>query len=160
MGTKADIRKQKYIAWLKELHDEVKKWIKKEKLVAQEKDVEINEEIPGRYQAPSLSIQDKSGKEIAELRPVGAWIIGAEGRVDVIGRLDQIHLVYLEPPGPGISVVVSDDGGKIERNSRILFQGVENPGWYWIEDKPRGKAHLINGELFMDLLSEVSDYGI
>ena len=160
MGTKADLTKEQYIKWVKELYQEVKKWIKKENLLAQEKDVEINEEIPGRYKAPGLSIKDKDGKRIAELRPVGAWIIGAKGRIDIVGRLDQAHLVYMEPPGPCITTAISTAGEELEKKSRLLFQGVNLAGWYWIEDKRRGKAHLLDAKLFMELLAEVSDYGL
>ena len=160
MGTKADLTKEQYIKWVKELYQEVKKWIKKENLLAQEKDVEINEEIPGRYKAPGLSIKDKDGKRIAELRPVGAWIIGAKGRVDVIGSLDQTHLVYIEPPGPGITTTISTTSEELEKKTTLLFRGVNLAGWYWIEDKRRGKAHLLDAKLFMELLAEVSDYGL
>ena len=145
---------------MNELYGEVKKWIKEKNLVVQERDVEINEEVTGRYKAPGLYILDKHGRQIAELLPMGAWIIGAEGRVDIRGQLDRANLIYLQAGGPHIKTSVSDSSGKLEEGSWPLFKGIGQAGWYWIEDKLRGKARLIDGELFMELLSEVSDYGV
>ncbi|MBN1974360.1 MAG: hypothetical protein JW787_12025 [Sedimentisphaerales bacterium] len=158
METKVDQRKQKYIIRVKDLYDQVKKWIKAKKLIAKEKEVELNEEMSGIYKVPGLLIEDKEGKKIAELQPAGAWIIGAEGRVDIIGIIDRAYLVYLQIEGPHMKMSVSSSAEKVEEISRPLFKGVDQPGWYWIENKPRGKARLVDSELFIDLLSEVSDY--
>src|SRR5438132_14167677 len=39
-----------------------------------------------------------------EFRPVGTNIIGASGRIDVIGSVDRANLVYLEKGGPSFTV--------------------------------------------------------
>jgi len=160
METKTDLKKQSYIGWLKELYQEVKTWIKQKDLVTEERDIEINEEVPGRYAAPELTIYDKHKKQVVELVPVGAWIIGAEGRVDIIGKLDRANLVYLQPGGSHVRNSLYDSNGKTEQVSRPLFKGVDRAGWYWIGESRRARAHPLTKELFLDLLSEVSDYDV
>jgi hypothetical protein len=160
METKMDLEKQRYIERLKDLYQEVEKWIKQKGLVAKEQDIEINEEVPGRYKAPALTIQSEHGEQVAELLPIGAWIIGAEGRVDLIGKLDRTNLVFLQMGGPVVKKSLRDSIGKVEEVSRPLFKGVSQAGWYWIGESRRGRAHPLTKELFLDLLSEVSDYDV
>lgn len=64
---------------------------------------EIKEEYLGRYRAPEL-ILDISGQTV-RFSPKGRNIIGAKGRVDLVGALDAMTLI-LEPTGHW-SVVVS-----------------------------------------------------
>ena len=161
MKTNIGSKQKEYISKIEQLYSEIEKWIEQKSFVAQKGEVEINEEVPGRYKAPALSIQDQEGEQIAELRPVGAWIIGAEGRVDIVGLLDRNSLVYMKPGGPHISTSVTVAQEKTRKQqSKPLFKGVEQAGWYWIESKRRGRACLLTEQLFLDLLSEVSDYGV
>jgi hypothetical protein len=39
-----------------------------------------------------------------------------------------------------------------------MYKGIDEDGWYWIEDSYRNKAHLINQTIFLELLTLVSDY--
>lgn len=158
METKIDQKQKNYLKRLNELYKEVKKWTKTRALVVKEKEVNLNEELLGQYKAPGLLIIDKKGEKIAELQPVGAQIIGANGRVDVIGKLDQMYLVYLEPSGPRLTITEKVNNEETQRPSRPLFRGVDNPGWYWIESARLGRARTVTEELFLDLLTEVSDY--
>ncbi|MCK4814595.1 hypothetical protein KA005_02400 [bacterium] len=160
MKTNIKSKQEEYISKIKQLYSEIENWVERKSFVAQKGEIEINEEIPGRYKVPSLSIQDQEGKQVAELRPIGAWIVGAKGRVDLIGQFDQNNLVYMEAGGPHIATSISIGGEKTEEKAKPLFKGIDQTGWYWIEDKRRGRARLLNAELFMDLLSEVSDYGV
>jgi hypothetical protein len=64
---------------------------------------EIKEEYLGRYRVPEL-ILDISGQTV-RFSPKGRNIIGAKGRVDLVGELDAMTLI-LEPAGHW-SVVVS-----------------------------------------------------
>jgi hypothetical protein len=158
MEPQVDLKKQQYIRWINELYGQVKKWVETKNLVTKEKEVELNEELLGQYKAPGLLIEEKKGKKIAELKPVGAQIIGAEGRVDVVGKVDKMHLIYLEPPGPGLSTTEKVSGEEPQRPSRPLFRGVNRPGWYWIESARLGRAKPVTEEMFLDMLAEVSDY--
>jgi hypothetical protein len=158
MEPQVNLKKQQYIKWINELYGQVKKWVGTKNLVTKEKEVELNEELLGKYKVPGLLIEEKKGKKIAELKPAGALIIGAMGRVDVIGELDRANLVYMEPSGPGIVITEKVTGEEPQRPSRPLFRGVDRSGWYWIESARLGRAKPVTQELFIDLLTEVSDY--
>lgn len=151
-----EAKKKEYLSRLETLYSNVEKWLPKEYTV-KKSDIELNEETPGRYNAPVLEILDKTKTKIAELRPVGAWVIGAEGLVELVGKFDRQRFVFLEAGGPTISVteIVGDQKTKVQKS---LFKNVINAGWYWIEDSKRSKAALVDKEVFIDLVAEVSNY--
>lgn len=147
-----------YISSVRELFKQVDSWLKEKNLKTKRENTQIHEEASGPYTAPMLKIFDPNSQCIAELRPIGTWIIAAKGRIDLIGKLDKTTLVELDKGGPHIttSIAVGDQAEK--PISKPLYKGIDASGWYWIEDKLRGKAHLINKDLFLELLAEVSDY--
>ena len=134
-----------YLKNIVSLYSMVKEWLSEKTLVSKEIQHTIIEEASGSYNTNKMSIIGKDNTQIAEIVPIGAWTIGAKGRVDLIGDYDQQVLIYLT------SELVNSV------SSKQLYKGVENSGWYWIEDNRRAKAHLINKELFFELLEEVSD---
>jgi hypothetical protein len=159
MRSSTKSRQDEYIARLNALYSDAEKWIEDTDLKASRGQLELREEIPGSYDAPTLSIHDSQGSKVADLLPIGAWIIGAEGRVDLVGILDRNSLVFLGVGGPRRKTRVSVEGsGEAEEWSRPLFRGVDQPGWYWIEDKRLGRARLVTKQVFLDLLAEVSDH--
>jgi len=160
MRSNTKSRQAEYISRLNALYSDVEKWIEGTDVKASRGQTELREEIPGSYEAPTLALQDGQGDKVADLLPVGAWIIGAEGRVDLVGVLDRNSLVFLRQGGPHRKTKVRVVGSREaeEEWSRPLFQGVDRPGWYWIEDKRLGRARLVTKQLFLDLLAEVSDH--
>ena len=162
MKASSSLKQKKYISRIEELYCRIEEWLQGTRLNVRGGQSEVNEEVPGRYMVPTLTILDEKGKTIAQLQPVGAWLIGAEGRVDILGALDRDTLVYMQKGGPQVSTRTSIAGTsqKLDEQSRPLFKGIAEAGWYWIEDKRRGRARLLNAQLFMDLVSEVSDYGV
>jgi hypothetical protein len=159
MRSSTKSKQDEYISKLEALYSDVVEWIKDTDLHVSCGQIEIREEIPGSYDAPTLEITNVQGKKVADLLPVGAWIIGAEGRVDLVGLLDRNNLVYLREGGPHIKTIESAGPGEAEEWSKPLFRGVSRPGWYWIEDRRLGRARPVTKQLFLDLLAEVSDHG-
>lgn len=176
-GTKS--RQEEYISRLNELYSVVEAWVeyanvrasrgvKKQpdicsplpNLRASRGVIELHEEAIGRYEAPTLTIQDSGGSKVADLVPVGAWIIGAEGRVDLVGSLGRESLMYMAEGGPQFTTKATNSGKAKAEHSTPLFRGVEQAGWYWIERWRPSRARRLEEELFMDLLSEVSDYDV
>ena len=139
------------------LYHSVREWLDSPNLSAKAGSVHLNEEAVGRYEVPLLSIL-AHGRQIAELRPVGLSIVGARGRVDLVGTFDSIPLLYLLQGGGAITSTVSAGGKVLDRSSRPLFHGVQRSGWYWIEDKKVGVARLLDRSLFQEVLARVSDY--
>ena len=156
---------------------EVESWIASSSLKSIRQEIEISEEYSGAYKVSKLMLQDESGKKVAEFVPVGAFIIGGRGRIDMNGTIDKAVIVNLgiisleevslecpycfNPVSEG-QKICKICGGTVENYSVPLktafYKGIDKEGWYWIENARRGKAHFLNYELFIELLQEVSDY--
>lgn len=138
------------------LYAEAKNWA--EPLSAEEGNVQVTERLSGSYSVPCLILKAPEGSEVARLEPVGTYILGAEGRVDLKGHNGKEAIVYLVNDGPTLSFGNAEAGVEPDRSPVALFQGIDRHGWYWIEDSRRGRARLMTKALFRDLVSEVSDY--
>lgn len=154
VNTKKRVRE--YTKRLQDLYIQVKKWLAGRPVRFIDKDVNITEMIPGVYQAPALEIRSDKDALMATLEPVGAWIIGALGRVDLKGKSETVNLLYLAKGGGSIHSKITTRGDE-EKRSAPLFRGVEHDGWYWIENARLGRVRSLDAELFLDLLSEISD---
>ncbi|AFM26902.1 hypothetical protein [Desulfomonile tiedjei] len=150
-----DERLDKFREALSELYNSVEHWVVERDLLARREEVQIVEPKPGKYPVEKLTITDTDQTVIAELIPSGAWIIGADGRVDLNGSVETEILVYWETGAP---VINSMEQGKPSTKGKSwrLFKGADRQGWYWIEDRVRSRAHILTKELFFDLLDEVS----
>jgi hypothetical protein len=147
-------RVDEYLQRLHDLYAQVRGWLADQPVILAEKSVAITEMLPGQYQAPSLEVVSQTGAPVAVLQPIGSWIIGALGRVDLSGTNDTAVLLYLPAGGGQWRVTI---GGE-ETRTAPFFRGVDHSGWYWIENVRLGRARSVDGELFLDLLVEVSDY--
>ncbi len=102
---KIDIEKNKK-EWLKslfELFEEIKIWllplINKKLVSLKENVIDLTEELTGSYKAPMLEIHGQKWTII--LKPVGRYIIGARGRIDILC-------------GPkGVMLILHKDGWKL-----------------------------------------------
>lgn len=135
---------------------QVERWVSPHALKTKREEVSITERGFGTYLVDSLVIETIRGEKIAGLIPVGGVIIGAQGRIDLKGNYDRVIILFLDKDGPTLKI---KEGDSLAKSSRF-FKGIEEPGWYWIEDKLRAKAHLVNKKLFLELLEGVSDHEI
>ena len=56
----------------------------------------INEDPYGQYNAPTLVLKLHDGKHLAEVIPFGAAVLGAMGRIDIVGEYGKREkIVYL-----------------------------------------------------------------
>lgn len=120
----------------------------------------INEERYGQYEAPTLILDDGNGKRMAEIVPFGASILGAWGRVDVVGEYGKREkIVYLSVGGPIMTIRGQvGEGGVAEESTHRLYRGVDAEGWYWVSPSPIRRAYPLTQEVFKDLLSAVSGH--
>lgn len=148
-------RVDKFKEAVSELYGQIEQWVGEKNWDAKRTKLQIIEPRPGEYDVEKLTIVDTNKTIIAELVPSGAWIIGADGRVDLQGPVETEILVYWETGAPLINLM---EQGKTstEAKSWRLFKGADRKGWYWIEDKVRSRAHILTKELFFDLVEEVS----
>jgi hypothetical protein len=158
METATISRQEIFLDRVNDLFIQIKDWLQEKNYAFQETKIKITEKSK-KYTAPSieLTIPEKDFK--VKIVPIGCYIIGAEGRVDIVGDIDRANLVYLEKGGPVVNI--REYLGKTPMTPtepRLLFKNIYNDGWYWIEDKRLGRAKPIDEDLFMDLINWVSDY--
>jgi len=139
------------------LYKEVEKWCAAKGLKLTRHSLELNEEAYAPYTTEKLSILGGDTKKIAELVPKGASIIGAKGRIDLIGNIDSAILVDWDRGGPSITTTI-DDGASKHTKTVPVYRNVGEAGWYWVESRKLARAHRLDEALFFDLLSSVSDY--
>jgi len=137
-------------------YEQVSNWLKGTPLQMGHKSITLQEDVFGTFEMPVLEISAASGRRVAQLQPIGASVIGAEGRVDLVGDRDRQSILYFGTEGPHIDVSV-DSGGGTTRISHRLFKGVTVAGWYWLEDARLGRARSLDEGLFKELLRGVAD---
>lgn len=142
---------------LTKLYSNISKWVKSRNFQTIHSKMVLNEEAYGKYKVEKLFILKQDGKQIGELLPVGASVIGAMGRVDLIGSVDQEILVFLDKGGPCITTSIGI-GNHTESHTKCLYRGVNEAGWYWIESRKLSRVSKLDEVLFLNLLTEVSDY--
>ncbi|MBF0234566.1 MAG: hypothetical protein HQK65_16215 [Desulfamplus sp.] len=158
MNKKTEQKVNSFIDSVDKLFAEIELWIASTNLKGVKQEIEISEETSGRYKAKKLTIEDEKKKKIAKFLPIGTFIIGGNGRVDIIGTIDKAIIVNLETGGPSTTTTTMTVGDYKETRTTSFYEGIDKQGWYWIEDKKRGKAILFTKDLFIELLREVSDY--
>src|ERR1041384_6685679 len=115
--TPVQIRNE-YLEYLRQLYSDVRDWVPGKRFEVSQDTTSLNEVAVGRYQAPVLQISERDRGRIATLAPKGAWIIGARGRVDLIGPMDVQPILYLSAGGPTIKTTTSVGGEVLEHNTR------------------------------------------
>ena len=97
------------------------------------------QEVLGCYDVPMLSIQNQTGEVLADIKPAGASVLGAEGLIMVEGWLDKGFVLYL-------------------RKGSTDNEDIETDGWFWEEQRLNVSPHLLNKTWFLKLITWVSDY--
>ena len=132
----------------------MQEWVQDTGLITGISNIEIEETVPGKYPVNKLEITDRAKIISVQVIPVGAYVIAAEGRVDIKGYLGKESVVFLKYGGP---VIVSKVNREVNKVSS-LYDGITTEGWYWIEDKRMRRAYLLDKKIFLELVTRVSDY--
>jgi len=108
---------------LSEFHDKVEGFLKpytdSHKLKVTRKKVDLHEEYIGSYKADALDIL--LGNTKITLKPIGTNIIGAKGRVDMIGPRGIVRFVLVsrDSNGPKISVQIGKQSKEVSSEEKI-----------------------------------------
>src|SRR3546814_2714718 len=84
--------------------------------------VTLHEEQLGSYQVDQLEIL--LGRQIVRLKPIGTFLIGARGRVDMVGPRGSVRFVIVPPASqkPSIEITVSIGEDATDRkNTRLNY---------------------------------------
>ena len=145
-----------FVDRIEKLVADVRGWLGRDPKLSLNDRSYVLEDVLGRYEAPGLEIVHE-GAHIATVQPLAAVVIGAQGRLDVKGPLDEVPVVYLESAGR-MGTRSAPDGRVVQL--RPLFRGVEGPDWYWITGSTTREVRRIDEASFRAILIAVSDYEI
>jgi hypothetical protein len=151
----AEQKKQVYLTRVNQLFSNIKHWLKDEARVEQQ-EIEVTEKFTGTYTVPSLSISTQAGQELAEIKPKGAYVILAEGLVDIEGGFGREHITYMVDGGPYSYRPLPENTTQFFK--KPMFKGIKEDAWYWVEDSRLDRANAIDKELLRELITLVSDY--
>jgi hypothetical protein len=153
----AEQKKQVYLTRVNQLFGNIKNWLKDEPVAVKLQELEIIEKFTGHYIVPSLSISTQTGQELAEIKPKGAYIILAEGLVDIEGGFGREHITYMVDGGPYNYRPLPEHTTQFIK--KPMFNDIDDNGWYWIEETTDEKVHFINNKnALLDVITQVSDY--
>lgn len=132
----AETQKQSYLRHVSQLYTNIRDWLQAEPLFLKNTEIEI-QEVLGHYPVPLLTIQKDTGEVLANIKPAGASVLGAEGLIMVEGWLDKGYVLYLR---------------------KNQTDSIKTEGWYWEEQRLNTPPHYLNKTNFLQLITWVSDY--
>lgn len=149
------------ISWFNQEIDQFKShfltWLSELGHTADESRTQITntEEPSGPYETARYALKIDNSLDIS-IKPVGIWLIGAKGRIDVLGPSGSEKFIFLSTGGPSISTDIKDPKGNIiENRSRKLFKNVNDDGWYWYDDSSYRKMTRFSKEIIEPLLERL-----
>ena len=108
---------------IQNLYPKVKRWLKG--MTFWEENINIHEEYAVPYKIAELYIY-KDDNFLCKIKPVGAHIIAADGRADLIGKKDKLSLVFFKDLSQ--SNTEANDSNEIDNtgiNRNVLYEGYE-----------------------------------
>ncbi len=153
----AEQKKQVYLTRVNQLFGNIKNWLKDDTLQVEQQEIAVTEKFTGTYSAPALSISTQTGEKLADIKPRGAYIILAEGMIDVEGGFGRENLTYMVGGGPDSYKANPKNPVQIFTEKR--FKEIGDDGWYWIEETLEDKVHFLNAKnVLLEIITQVSDY--
>jgi hypothetical protein len=120
--------------------------------------IDLNEDYIGRYSAKEMIIT--VGSKTIKLEPIGTFIVGSKGRVEVAGPLARAQLLLLDSRVRSMSqlihVSVSVNGGLPSPPSHEPPSDIK---WVWkiVTRPPRREIIEFNKDSFLNVLVEISN---
>jgi hypothetical protein len=149
-----------WLVHLKELYDQTEsflaEYIEAGEIKINYRDIPLNEESIGAYSAPEMIVQ--IGRQQITLTPVGTLLVGAKGRVDVLGPAGRTRFVLVnsEASGPVIKVTVSI-GGKPESSTPEVTPKEIKWAWKIATSPPTIRYIELTQESLFQALMEVAN---
>ena len=124
---------------LESLFREIRAWLAEMEPapIVEDSTTQIIEKKSGEYEAPMLVV--KRGEGEFRVQPIARWVVGEEGRVDMIG-------------GDGPFILVRAKAKNDEANGESThLPSKDVDDWCWVQDHRPWKGVQLTGELFRDL---------
>jgi hypothetical protein len=106
--------RDEWLGYLNNLYKTIKsflaEYIKKGEITVSYRRIDLNEENIGAYKARQMIV--RVGRQEITMTPIGTMLIGAKGRVDIVGRAGRIRLFLVDSrsSGPRMKVTIRIDG--------------------------------------------------
>ena len=122
--------------------------------------VEITEEQVGTYQAKSMTIA--IGRKTVKLEPIGTFLVGTKGRVDVVGPSESGRLTLLDKDVKNLSQLIRVSVRIVGKSPVPPPPPQKDPStiqWVWriVTRPPKVGIVEMTKENFLDLLAEVAN---
>jgi hypothetical protein len=161
-----DIKKEldEWRKYLDKLYDNIEEWMKeyisKSKVQIINKTKKIHEEFSGEYEVRALEIFF-SGK-IVRLDPIATMLIGAKGRVDLIGKNGTATLILVDKKLDGPNVQVKIFTSQKERKDYEQERKNEQPKeveWEWkvLTKNEYMRYEKLDEDSFFDILMDLTN---
>jgi hypothetical protein len=152
-------RKQEWLKRLADFYSEVEKYlaeyIQSGKISIESSSISINEPHIGYYMAESKTIL--LGSDKIQLCPIGTVLIGATGRVDMIGPAGTVKFILTGKNSNGIKISIKI-AGEDQTTRTPHVPKIEQPEeyvWKIATPPPRVRFMELNPETFFNALMEV-----
>lgn len=116
-------------------------------------DMRLHEEQLGSYKVPAAKIT--IGRNVVTLTPIGTFLIGARGRLDMKGPFGLVRFVIVPPDSTGIRVHVYVDGEGAGLGKTEAVAPPETWVWKIATPPPRVSYKELSSETFQSALMEV-----
>jgi hypothetical protein len=149
-----------WLGHLKQLYDQTESflapYISSGEIKHDYRDIPLNEENIGSYTARQMIL--KIGRQEITMTPVGTFLIGAKGRVDVVGPAGRTRFVLVDSKasGPTLKATVNI-GGKPERPVVVSQPGKINWVWKIATNPPTIQYIELTQESLFQALMEVAN---
>ena len=153
--------REEWIQSLNRLYSKMEKYLKKyteaDQIQVSREKIQVSEEYLGNYEAEKLTIQIGIDKVVA--KPIGRMMIGAAGRVDLIGARGMLRIVLLDKGEPATRTRIEIGRKPEEKTGWHPIQSIKisERGWYIATLPPRITATALSADAFRDALMELSD---
>jgi len=115
--------------------------------------MQIHEDLLGEYTVRSMEIE--IGSTSVRLEPIGTYLIGVKGRVDMIGSRGTARLVLVDKDSTGPKIIV-----KVNPSSERAVRSppVRAPEWTWkiVTNGTRIRYQELTADSFYSSLMDVS----
>jgi len=152
-------KKDDWLEKLNKLYTNIESWLndlEQDVVSIKYTDKEINEEHIGMYSARKMVL--RIADEQVVLDPVGTLLIGAAGRVDMIGKNGKVKFVLVPESSKGIQIKVTVKAEvEPEKRDEEDKQDTIKEDWVWkIATPPPSIKYIeIDSDSFSDALLEV-----
>ena len=148
-----------------ELYKDIKDWlspyISDNKIVLQEKEIEVIEESYGIYRMKRLDLRMPKTNIEVKITPIGADVIGAYGRVDIEGEYSTIKLILVDEKSKKPTIKFKE---KTVKEPEVKYGNQKNKPemiipelvWKIATPPPNVKYIKLNSDLFYTMLFKVS----